>query len=175
MQDPQDAYQREPAGPLHGAARATADLATVFDGAGPDAGCSVAAPLISGSEARVIIERLTALENAVERLIEAVEARDPASTGSDASRPNRPERHGGGGALSGEESSLSGYSGLSSREIEVFELIAEGYRVSTVARELFVSPSTVRNHLSAIFRKLGVSSQAQLLERLRRAGVERPS
>jgi hypothetical protein len=36
----------------------------------------------------------------------------------------------------------------------------------TIARDLFLSQSTVRNHLSAIYRRLGVHSQAELLARL---------
>jgi DNA-binding CsgD family transcriptional regulator len=31
---------------------------------------------------------------------------------------------------------------------------------------MYLSPSTVRNHLSTIFRKLGVHSQAELIDRL---------
>jgi len=56
---------------------------------------------------------------------------------------------------------------LSPRELEVLELIRNGYRVATVARRLFISPHTVRNHLKRIFLKLEVSSQADLLEKLK--------
>lgn len=56
---------------------------------------------------------------------------------------------------------------LSGREREILGLVNEGYRVSTIAKSLFISPSTVRNHLSAIFRKVGVANQAELLERLK--------
>lgn len=58
---------------------------------------------------------------------------------------------------------------LSPREREVLELVLDGYRVATIARTLYLSPSTVRNHLSAIFRKFGVRSQAELVEELHRA------
>ncbi len=60
---------------------------------------------------------------------------------------------------------------LSERERQILDLVAEGYRVATIARGLFISPSTVRNHLSAIFRKLGVANQAELLELLKRSSV----
>ena len=56
---------------------------------------------------------------------------------------------------------------LTSREWEVVGALAEGSRVPTIAGRLQVSPGTVRNHLSAVFRKLDVGSQAELLERLR--------
>jgi PAS domain S-box-containing protein len=58
---------------------------------------------------------------------------------------------------------------LSEREGQILGYAADGYRVATIARELYISPSTVRNHLSAIFKKLGVANQAQLLEKLNRA------
>jgi DNA-binding CsgD family transcriptional regulator/PAS domain-containing protein len=56
---------------------------------------------------------------------------------------------------------------LTSREWEIVTALAEGSRVTTIARRLHVSPGTVRNHLSAVYRKLNVGSQAELLERLR--------
>jgi DNA-binding CsgD family transcriptional regulator len=55
---------------------------------------------------------------------------------------------------------------LSAREREVAALLGAGLRVPTIARRLFVSQSTVRNHLSNIFAKVGVASQAELTELL---------
>jgi DNA-binding CsgD family transcriptional regulator/PAS domain-containing protein len=52
---------------------------------------------------------------------------------------------------------------LSSRESEVVSLLLDGVRVSTIAERLYLSPHTVRNHLRAIFRKLQVRSQAELI------------
>ena len=63
---------------------------------------------------------------------------------------------------------------VSAREWEVLERLRAGLRVSTIARELEISPNTVRNHLKSIYRKLGVRSQAELLERLR-GGDLRPA
>lgn len=57
---------------------------------------------------------------------------------------------------------------LSAREREIVEMVAAGLRVSTIAERLYIAPGTVRNHLSAIFRKFGVSSQAELAELLLR-------
>jgi PAS domain S-box-containing protein len=57
---------------------------------------------------------------------------------------------------------------LSARQWEVISRLARGERVSTMASEMYLSQSTVRNHLSAIFRKVGVHSQLELLALLRR-------
>jgi DNA-binding CsgD family transcriptional regulator len=56
--------------------------------------------------------------------------------------------------------------GLSRRQSEILRRLTRGERISGIARELFVSQSTVRNHLSAIYRRLGVHSQSELLARL---------
>lgn len=55
---------------------------------------------------------------------------------------------------------------LSSRELEIATRLLRGERVPTIARSLYLSPSTVRNHLSRIYRKVGVHSQVGLLELL---------
>jgi DNA-binding CsgD family transcriptional regulator len=55
---------------------------------------------------------------------------------------------------------------LSPRQHEVLQRLVSGQRTPVIARELFLSQNTVRNHLSAIFRRFGVHSQSQLLERL---------
>lgn len=62
---------------------------------------------------------------------------------------------------------IPGLSRLTSKEWETLALLAEGRRVSDIAAHLFVSQSTVRNHLSAIYAKMGVHSQAELLRLLR--------
>jgi DNA-binding CsgD family transcriptional regulator len=57
---------------------------------------------------------------------------------------------------------------LSGRELEVVMRLMRGDRVPAIAESLFLSPSTVRNHLSAVFRKLRVGSQQELIHLLRR-------
>jgi DNA-binding NarL/FixJ family response regulator len=57
--------------------------------------------------------------------------------------------------------------GLSRREIEIVRLLAEGRRVATISRDLDLSVHTVRNHLRAIFRKVEVHSQEELLDAVR--------
>ena len=62
---------------------------------------------------------------------------------------------------------IPGMSELSSRELDVLTRLLAGYRVPAIAKVLFISQSTVRNHLSAIFRKLNVESQQELIDLLR--------
>jgi len=57
---------------------------------------------------------------------------------------------------------------LTSRELAVLTRLLDGQRVPAIAAELFVSPSTVRNHLSSIYAKLGVRGQVDLIRLLRR-------
>jgi DNA-binding NarL/FixJ family response regulator len=54
---------------------------------------------------------------------------------------------------------------LSSRELEILRALCSGQRVPAIARALYLSPHTVRSHLKSIFRKVGVHSQTELLER----------
>ncbi len=53
---------------------------------------------------------------------------------------------------------------LSRRESQVLGLVVDGHRVPQIARQLRISPHTVRNHLKGIFRKVGVTSQGELIE-----------
>ncbi|HJQ02144.1 MAG TPA: PAS domain S-box protein [Jatrophihabitans sp.] len=62
---------------------------------------------------------------------------------------------------------LPGLSRLSGREYEVVRMLLLGDRVPVIARNLYVSQSTVRNHLSSVFRKLRVRSQQELIVLLR--------
>ncbi|GHH67076.1 hypothetical protein GCM10017673_13660 [Streptosporangium violaceochromogenes] len=48
---------------------------------------------------------------------------------------------------------------LSRREIEVMELIATGCSNGQIARRLFLSEKTVKNHVNRIYAKLGAGSR----------------
>jgi DNA-binding CsgD family transcriptional regulator len=52
---------------------------------------------------------------------------------------------------------------LTTREWQIVMRLRAGDRIEQVARSLHLSPSTVRNHLTAIYRKLGVHGQSELL------------
>jgi PAS domain S-box-containing protein len=58
---------------------------------------------------------------------------------------------------------------LSARQTEIVARLIAGERPPEIAESMFLSPSTVRNHLTVIYRKFGVHSQAQLLAALLRA------
>ncbi len=53
------------------------------------------------------------------------------------------------------------------REAEVLSQLLAGDRVPSIANQLCISPHTVRNHLKSIYRKLEVSTQTELIERIR--------
>lgn len=61
--------------------------------------------------------------------------------------------------------------GLSERETEVLALIAAGRTNSEIVRELVVSAKTVRNHITHIFTKLGVSNRDEAVARARELGL----
>ncbi|GIH77925.1 helix-turn-helix domain-containing protein [Planobispora longispora] len=54
--------------------------------------------------------------------------------------------------------------GLSRRETEVMELIANGHSNGEIARHLFLSEKTVKNHVNRIYAKLGVDSRMTAID-----------
>jgi LuxR family transcriptional regulator, maltose regulon positive regulatory protein len=60
---------------------------------------------------------------------------------------------------------------LSSREREVLAQLAGPHSASEIAVRLFVSPNTVRTHVKAIHRKLGVSSRREAVRKARELGL----
>jgi len=63
---------------------------------------------------------------------------------------------------------------LSSRELEIVTRLLAGDRVPSIAKQLFLSEGTIRNHLSSVFGKLGVGTQQELIELLRPAPATGP-
>lgn len=57
---------------------------------------------------------------------------------------------------------------LSAREKEIVEALSTGRRVKEIAQDLVISTHTVRNHLKAIYRKLNVRSQFELISLMAR-------
>lgn len=56
--------------------------------------------------------------------------------------------------------------GLTTREIEVVELVAQGMTNPQVAERMYISKRTVQNHLRSVFAKVGVHNRTSLLYRL---------
>ncbi len=62
--------------------------------------------------------------------------------------------------------------GLSPRQVDVLRLLVEGRSNKMIMRELDLSESTVKTHLQAIFRRLGVSSRTQAVVAAARLGLQ---
>jgi DNA-binding NarL/FixJ family response regulator len=60
---------------------------------------------------------------------------------------------------------------LSEREHEVLDLIAAGSTNKEIAERLFLSPHTVKEHTSTLYRKLGVRNRAEAVQRAQRLGL----
>ena len=60
---------------------------------------------------------------------------------------------------------------LTAREREILDLVAGGANNQAIAEQLFISEKTVRNHLTAIFDKIGVSSRSQAIVFARDRGL----
>lgn len=60
---------------------------------------------------------------------------------------------------------------LSPREREVLGLLADGLSVSQISRQLFISDSTTKTHISKLYDKLGAGNRAQALMSALRLGL----
>jgi DNA-binding NarL/FixJ family response regulator len=60
---------------------------------------------------------------------------------------------------------------LSEREREVLDLVAAGSTNREIAQALFLSPHTVKEHTSALYRKLGARNRAEAVQRAQRVGL----
>ena len=53
---------------------------------------------------------------------------------------------------------------LTDREQEILKLLVEGQDYKKIASSLFISPQTVRTHISRIYEKLHINSKAQAIQ-----------
>lgn len=56
---------------------------------------------------------------------------------------------------------------LSRRELEVAKLFSTGLNYQSVAKALYIAPTTVRNHLKNIYQKLGINTKVELVRILK--------
>jgi DNA-binding CsgD family transcriptional regulator len=61
--------------------------------------------------------------------------------------------------------------GLTQRETEVLALLAEGLRNAEIAERLYLTPKTVRHHVSAILAKLGVETRTEAARAAAKLGL----
>jgi DNA-binding CsgD family transcriptional regulator len=122
------------------------------DGGASDAESLLDADHGLGGDERRLSEQLARLRQHVARIAREVEATGVVTF-----------------AAAPEPSAVPGLHDLSAKQWEVLTRLLRGERVATIARAMYLSPSTVRNHLTTIYRKVGVGSQAELLELLHRA------
>lgn len=75
-------------------------------------------------------------------------------------------------AITRESSAASArMAGISDREVEVLELLAGGASNKEIASALHIAEGTVKNHLTHVFEKLGVTDRTQAALRAREAGL----
>ena len=60
---------------------------------------------------------------------------------------------------------------LTDREREVLEAVASGATNREIAERLFLSPHTVKEHTSSLYRKLGVRNRAEAVQKAQRLGL----
>lgn len=61
--------------------------------------------------------------------------------------------------------------GLSQRELQIMVLLPTDEPLSSLAKSLFISESTLKTHLTHIYRKLGVKNRLQAINVARKAGL----
>lgn len=61
--------------------------------------------------------------------------------------------------------------GLSKRELEVLQLMSEGYSNQEIAGRLFVSLNTIKTHTSRLFEKMDVKRRTQAIEKAKRLSL----
>ncbi|MCR9226691.1 MAG: response regulator transcription factor [Flavobacteriaceae bacterium] len=104
------------------------------------------------------------LYNAINETIEGGAAMSPSIAVKTLKLLRYPEKQ---QSLSVQEEDIS----LSSREKEVLEQLAEGLSYTVIAKNLFLSPNTVRKHIENIYKKLQVHNKLEAVQKARRQSL----
>jgi len=139
-------YALELAGDVEGAAKAWLDIGCGYD---------AAVVLCCGGDAEGLRRALAEFQRLGARPAAAIASRRLRELGA-RDLPRGPR-----------ESTRLNPSQLTPRELEVLELIGQGFRDAEIAQRLFLSRRTVHHHVSAILRKLGVTTRAQAAAQIR--------
>jgi DNA-binding CsgD family transcriptional regulator len=95
-----------------------------------------------------LLRRLDRLQPLVEQLIEAVE-----------DAPTRPK------------AAIRGHIPLTVRQLEILSLVAAGRTTDEIARCLFLSPATIRNHVARTLKALDAHSRLEAVAKARDLGL----
>ena len=60
---------------------------------------------------------------------------------------------------------------LSQRELQILSQLHKGAPIKELAQSLFITESTLKTHLSSIYRKLGVKNRVQAIEKAKKSGL----
>ena len=104
------------------------------------------------------------LYNAITETIEGGAAMSPSIAVKTLKLLRYPERQ---ESLSAKEEAIE----LSAREQEVLEQLAEGLSYTVIAKNLYLSPSTVRKHIENIYKKLQVHNKLEAVQKARRQSL----
>ncbi|MFF3484568.1 ATP-binding protein [Streptomyces sp. NPDC002701] len=98
------------------------------------------------------------------RLAKACQAESLCQSLLPTSAPQKVAARGSGGSREGDRAGQDGFDGLSESERRVAVLATQGYANREIAEKLFITVSTVEQHLTRVYRKLGVRNREQLLQ-----------
>jgi len=137
--------------------------------------CSLTATAITVGEAPyvlLVLQDITERKRSEEELIEAIEA-----VMTDASWFGRSvvEKLASFKQTTGNVMAPGGLDLLSDRERDVLGLICQGQNDKAMSEALHLSPHTIRNHVSSLYRKIGVGSRSEAVVWARERGVSGPT
>ena len=98
------------------------------------------------------------------RLAKACQAESLCQSLLPTSAPRSVAARGGGGSRDGDRTGRDTFDGLSESERRVAVLATQGYANREIAEKLFITVSTVEQHLTRVYRKMGIRNREQLLQ-----------